>query len=54
MWPGEEPAEPVEETPITDRDADFVQHVLDDVARRRAAEDEFYRNLDPDTGEIRP
>jgi hypothetical protein len=54
VWPGEEPAEPVEETPITDRDADFVQHVLDDVARRRAAEDEFYRNLDPDTGEIRP
>ena len=54
VWPGEEPAEPVEEIPITDRDADFVQHVLDDVARRREAEDEFYRNLDPDTGEIRP
>lgn len=41
-WPGEEPAEPVEDTIIAHRDQDFVQWVLDDVAERRQAEDEFY------------
>jgi len=41
-WPGEEAAEPVEDRVIEDRDQDFVQFVLDDVAARRQAEDEFY------------
>jgi hypothetical protein len=41
-WPGEEPAEPVEDRVIENRDQDFVQFVLDDVAERRQAEDEFY------------
>lgn len=45
-WPGEEPVTPFEDTFITNRDADFVQFVLDDVRRRRDAEDEFFRNLD--------
>lgn len=51
-WPGENPAESVEETPIEDRDEDFVQFVLDDVARRQAIEDNVYANLNPHTGEI--
>jgi hypothetical protein len=30
---------------ITDREADFVEFVVDDVQRRQTAEDEFYRSL---------
>jgi len=41
-WPGEEAAKSVEDRVIEDRDQDFVQFVLDDVAERRRAEDEFY------------
>jgi hypothetical protein len=53
VWPGEDPAEPVEDIPIiAHRDQDFVQFVLDDVAARRQAEDEFYQDLDPNTGEV--
>ncbi len=52
-WPGEEPADPVEEAVIANRDEDFVQFVLDDVARRRQAEEDFYRDVDSDTGELR-
>lgn len=52
-WPGEEPAEPVEETAIQNRDEDFVAWMLADVAARRQAEDEFYAGLDPSTGELR-
>jgi hypothetical protein len=48
VWPGEETAEPVEESTITDRDADFVTFVIADTKRRREAEDEFYRSLDRD------
>lgn len=44
-WPGEEPPTPSEEAMITDREADFVEFVVDDVQRRQAAEDEFYRSL---------
>ena len=44
-WPGDEPAEPVEEMVIANRDEDFVQFVFDDVARRRAAEDAFFAGL---------
>ena len=53
-WPGEAPAAPIEDQAITDRDADFVQHVLDDVTARQQAEDEFYAGLgaDPETGEV--
>lgn len=51
-WPGEEPAPTVEDTPITDRDADFVQYVLDEVEHRREAEDAFFAGIDPDTGEL--
>ncbi len=46
-WPGEEPAEPVNDRIIPNRDEDFVQFVLDDVAARRQAEDDFYAGLDP-------
>jgi hypothetical protein len=48
VWPGEETAEPVEESTITDRDADFVTFVIADTKRRREAEDEFYRSLGRD------
>lgn len=51
-WPGEEPGEPVEDTPIIDRDNEFVEFIMADVDRRRAAEEAFYRNLRPDTGEV--
>ena len=51
-WPGEAPAEPVEEVPITDRDEDFVRYVLDEVATRQAAEDAFFAGVDPRTGEV--
>lgn len=51
-WPGEEPGEPIEDTPIIDRDTEFVEFVMADVEARREAEDAFYRNLDPDTGEV--
>lgn len=53
VWPGEDPAESVEDRIIANRDEDFVQFVLDDIAARQQAEDEFYAGLDPDTGELR-
>jgi hypothetical protein len=37
-WPGEQPPGPAAETPIADRDDDFVQFVIDDVAARRHVE----------------
>ena len=52
VWPGEDDAEPIEDTPITDRDEDFVAFVIADVERRRQTEEDFYASLDPDTGEI--
>ena len=52
VWPGEEPAEPIEDVPIIDRDAEFVEFVMADVQARREAEEAFYRDLDPDTGEV--
>lgn len=51
-WPGEDPAPAIEETAITERDQDFVDFVVEDVDRRRKAEEAFYRHLDPETGEI--
>ena len=41
-WPGEPPADAVDDNAISDRDADFVKFVVDDGARRRAAEAAFY------------
>lgn len=52
VWPGEEPGDPIEDIPITDRDAEFVEFVMADVQVRREAEEAFYRDLDPDTGEV--
>lgn len=52
VWPGEEPADPIEDIPITDRDAEFVEFVMADVQARREAEEAFYRDLDPDAGEV--
>ena len=37
-WPGEPSIHPAPEVVIQDRDADFVQFVLDDVAARRLVE----------------
>lgn len=51
-WPGEEPAEPVEDRLIADRAEDFVQFVLDQVAARERSEEEFFRTLDERTGEV--
>ncbi|EIE97015.1 hypothetical protein [Saccharomonospora glauca] len=45
-WPGEPPAAPVEDTPIEHRRDDFVQFVIEEVAKRQAAEDEFFARLD--------
>ena len=50
-WPGEASAAHAEETVITDRDADFVQYVLDQVEARQNAEDAFYASLDTDASE---
>ncbi len=41
-WPGEAPADAVEDVVIIVRDEDFVQFAVDDVARRRDAEASFY------------
>jgi hypothetical protein len=41
-WPGEPPADTIEDILISDREVDFVQFVVIDVARRREAESEFY------------
>lgn len=52
-WPGEKHTQEVIEQVITDRDADFVQFVLAMVAERQSAENAFYANADPGSGEIR-
>lgn len=44
-WPGEEPAGPVEDAVIGDRDSEFAEFVNADVARRRRAEEEFYASI---------
>lgn len=51
-WPGEEPAEPVEDITIPHRDEDFVEWMHADVAARQQAEDDFYAGLAPRTGEV--
>lgn len=52
-WPGEDPADPVEDVFVADRDKDFVDYVTAQIAERRAAEVAFYAGADPETGEIR-
>lgn len=42
-WPGEDPEPAAAETPITNRDEDFVAFVIADVNRRADAEAEFLR-----------
>jgi len=51
-WPGENPADPVEDVFVADRDRDFVEYVAARVAERRAAEDAFFAGADPTTGEL--
>ena len=45
-WPGEPPVDAVEDIVINDREEDFVLFVVNDVARRREAEVEFYSRVD--------
>lgn len=49
-WPGEDPAPPVEDLTIEDRENEFVDFVMAQVAQRRQAEDEFFRRLDDQAG----
>ena len=49
-WPGEPPAEVVEDSTVSDRDADFVRFVLEDVIKRRSAEDAFYSGRPTEQG----
>ncbi|MGO1539875.1 MAG: hypothetical protein ACTHZ9_05230 [Leucobacter sp.] len=51
-WPGEEPAPPVEDVIIEDRDDEFVGFVLAEVAKRREQEESFFQSLDERTGEV--
>src|SRR5690625_2262899 len=44
-WPGEDPADPVEDVFVADRDQDFVDYVAERVTARREAEEEFYRAI---------
>lgn len=46
-WPGEPPADAVDEIMIDDRDEDFVRFVLADVARRRLVEVDFQIRTGP-------
>lgn len=45
VWPGEDPAPPIEETPIIHRDKDFIRFVEAEAAARKQAEDEVYAAL---------
>ena len=51
VWPGEERTVHIVEEAIMDRDADFVQFVLEQVEARRAAEDAFYASIGARTDE---
>lgn len=53
FWPGEDRTIEIVEQVITDRDADFVQFVIDQVQAREDAEDAFFANIDEHTEEIR-
>lgn len=43
-WPGEPAALPTAEASVTDRDADFVQFVMEDVTARRQVEADLERH----------
>ncbi len=45
VWPGEDPVPAIEDIVITDRDAEFVEFVYDQVRERQEAEDAFYAEL---------
>lgn len=45
-WPGEDTGPAIDDVVLTDRSADFEAFVATDIARRQAAEDEFYASLD--------
>ncbi|TLP93586.1 hypothetical protein FEF26_13165 [Nesterenkonia salmonea] len=49
-WPGEDPAPPVEDLTIENRESEFADFVMAQVAERRRAEDEFFRRLDDQAG----
>jgi hypothetical protein len=44
-WPGEHPAEPVDDIILADRGQDFVDFIYHDVQRRRTDEEAFYQQL---------
>jgi len=48
IWPGEHVTPPAAETPIINRDEDFVAFVIADVNRRAEAEVEFLRRDEPE------
>lgn len=48
-WPGETPSEPVEDTTIRNREADFVEFIHADVQTRQHEEDLFLRRLAGET-----
>lgn len=56
-WPGEDPLPEADERVISDRDQDFVDFVVEDVQRRRDAENDFFHKgeteNDPGTGPAR-
>lgn len=52
VWPGEDQTIDIVEHVITDRDADFVEFVLEKVQERQAAEDAFFASIDERTGEV--
>lgn len=52
VWPGEDPAPPVEDVIVADRGEDFVEFVFEQVEARREAEEAFFRTLDEQTGEV--
>ncbi|MEN8672934.1 hypothetical protein [Nocardioides sp.] len=45
-WPGEDTGPAIDDVVLSDRSADFGAFVATDIARRQAAEDEFYASLD--------
>ena len=45
------PAQPIEDSPITDRDEDFVRFTDRHGGRTPGAEDAFFAGVDPETGE---
>lgn len=49
-WPGEDPPPEADERVITDRDQDFVDFVVEDVQRRRDAEDDFFHKGQVENG----